>query len=345
MGIAARAPREGGERTNPDAAWRAMMRRRIRSTAALHRRLERRGIAVPDRPEPRGPFPVCVTPYYADLIRRAGPSDPIYRMCVPDGREGEGGRLAADPFGEAGGYAPLPGVIRRYRDRAVILVTPVCAAHCRHCTRRGLLADRPSPPDPRRVAAWLAGEPEVREVILSGGDPLTLSDRRIERWLRLAREAPQVELIRVGTRVPVTLPQRVTLALAALLRRYAPLWLNTHFNHPAELTAEAARACARLADAGIPLGNQTVLLRGINDDAATLEALFRGLLRMRVRPYYLLQCDPVAGVGHFRVSRRRGLALMRGLRSRMTGLGLPLYAEDVPGAAGKAPVGERAHRG
>jgi lysine 2,3-aminomutase len=318
-----------------------MLRGRIRTVAALHRRLARRGVAVPAVVEPRVRFGVCITPYYADLIRKADFSDPVYRMCVPAPEElrPEAG-LAADPFGEMGARGPLPGVIRRYRDRAVVLATRDCAVHCRHCTRRAMLAagSREGVADARRVASWLAGEPAVREVILSGGDPLTLSDARLERLLRTIRSVPRVEQIRIGTRVPVVLPQRITPGLVRRLRRFHPLWLNTHFNHPAELTPEAARACARLVDAGIPVGNQAVLLRGINDDAETLESLFRGLLRMRVRPYYLLQCDPVEGAGHFRVPIRRGRALMKVLRARMTGLGIPVYAADIPGAASKQPL-------
>jgi lysine 2,3-aminomutase len=194
---------------------------------------------------------------------------------------------------------------------------------------------------PRALAAacrYLCGEPAVREVLVSGGDPLVLPTPALDRILAALRAVPHVEILRLGSRVPVVLPQRVTPELARMLRRHAPLWLNTHFNHPAELTPEAAAACARLADAGIPLGNQTVLLRGVNDRADVLEALFRGLLRMRVRPYYLLQCDPVRGAGHFRVPLSRGRALVGALRARLSGLAVPAYVVDVAGAPSKVVV-------
>ena len=289
-------------------------------------------------------YPMAVPPYYASLVRRPAFSDPIFRMCAPDAAELVTGtaELEDDPFGEDA-HMPAPGLIRRYRDRALVMATRVCASYCRHCTRKasmgpGRWGAGDGAPDLPRIAAYLRAHPEIREVLVSGGDPLMLSTARLEAILRAVRAAPNIEIVRLGTRMPVTLPQRVTPELVRMLRRHHPLWLNTHFNHAAELSPEAAAACARLADAGIPLGNQTVLLRGVNDRAAALEDLFRGLLRIRVRPYYLLQCDPVRGVGHFRVPLRRGLTLIDGLRRRLTGLAVPTFVVDVPAGGGKVPL-------
>ena len=234
-------------------------------------------------------------------------------------------------------------MIRRYRDRALVLATLRCATYCRHCFRKHSVGQRdeaPAPADPEQAADWLRKQPEIREVLISGGDPLTLSTERLDRLIGALRSgAPNIEIIRIGTRIPVVLPQRVDRDLCAMLRRYHPVWMSLHFNHPAEVTPASADACARLADAGIPLNNQTVLLRGVNDDADTLETLFRGLIRMRVRPYYLFQCDPVQGVGHFRVPVRRGRALMRELRRRLSGIAVPTYVRDVPDAESKMPIG------
>jgi lysine 2,3-aminomutase len=188
------------------------------------------------------------------------------------------------------------------------------------------------------VLAWLRRHPEVREVLVTGGDPLVLPTARLDAVLRALRRVPSIEILRIGTRVPVVLPQRVTRDLCAMLRRHHPVWMNTHFNHPAELTPESARACERLADAGIPVGNQAVLLRGVNDSVDVLERLFRGLVRMRVRPYYLLQCDPVRGTSHFQVPLRRALAIVDELRARLTGLAVPTFVVDTPGTAGKIPL-------
>ncbi len=319
--------------------WRWQLRHRLRSPAALRR-------VFPDWLPARGDapaaarFPMAVTPYYAALIRTPDDTDPIFRLCVARAVE-----LAdrvfgrADPFDESA-HSPAPGLIRRYRDRALVLATLDCAAYCRHCTRKHSVGRRGTAADPRRAAAWLRAHPEIREVLVSGGDPLTLPTGRLDRLFGALRAgAPNIEIVRIGTRVPVVLPQRVDRALCAMLRRHHPVWMSLHFNHPAELTAEAAAACARLADAGVPLNNQTVLLRGVNDDADTLEALFRGLIRMRVRPYYLFQCDPVRGVGHFRVPPARGRALMRELRRRLTGLAVPAYVRDTARGEHKEPMG------
>lgn len=339
---------------DPATSWRSQLRRRLRSPEELATFLEARA----PRPDGRTAaalrdWPMSVTPYYASLIRRATPSDPIHRLCAADPAELSGGDLDPDPFGEAG-HMPVPGLIRRYRDRAALIATRECAVLCRHCTRRNGLrtlnaehrtsnivsnVERGTwnldlPP----VLAWLRRHPEIREVLVTGGDPLVMSSARLDEILRAIRTVPSVEILRIGTRVPVVLPQRVSRNLCAMLRRHHPVWINTHFNHPAELTPEAARACGRLADAGIPVGNQAVLLRGVNDSVGVLEALFRGLVRMRVRPYYLLQCDPVRGTAHFRVPLRRALKIVDELRARLTGLAVPTFVVDTPGTAGKIPL-------
>lgn len=336
------ASRSAAGRGGRERDWRRQLRERLRGPAELARFL---GLPAPaGDAEAARAWPMAVTPYYASLIRRADARDPIFRLAAADAAERADDGLSPDPFAERR-RMPVPGLVRRYRDRAALLVTHECAVRCRHCTRRnelaagGAAAGRlPPAPDLPRAVAWLRRHPEVREVLVTGGDPLTLGDAALERVLRAVRSVPSVEIVRLGTRAPVVLPQRITPALCRMLRRFHPLWLNTHFNHPAELTAEAAAACARLADAGIPLGNQAVLLRGVNDRADVLEELFRGLLRMRVRPYYLLQCDPVRGAGRFRVPLARGLALIAGLRRNLSGLAVPQFVVDVPGGGGKVPL-------
>jgi len=284
---------------------------------------------------------MAVTPYYASLIRQADDRDPIFRMSVPVVQElRDPPHLHDDPLGEEHDMA-VPGLVHRYGDRALLLVTTTCAAYCRHCTRKRVAGWREAAITSaglRRAVSYLHEHPEVKDVIISGGDPLTLATDVLRRVLAAVREVPSVEIIRIGTRVPVTLPFRVTDELTAMLREFHPLWINTHFNHPREITPEAREACGRLADAGIPLGNQTVLLRGINDDPRVIEELCRGLLRMRVRPYYLFQCDLVRGVEHFRTPLAKGIEIMEYLRGRLSGLGIPSFVVDAPHGGGKIPL-------
>jgi lysine 2,3-aminomutase len=236
---------------------------------------------------------------------------------------------------------PVPGLVHRYRDRALLLATTVCAAYCRHCTRKRVAGQTETCLSRIRLTQateYLSVHPEVRDVIVSGGDPLTMSTQSLERVLNALREVPSVEIIRIGTRTPVVLPMRIEGTLVRMLRRYHPVYVNTHFNHPIELTAEAGQACMRLADAGIPVGNQTVLLRGVNDDPGTLATLFRGLLRVRVRPYYVFQCDLVRGVEHFRTPLHKGIEIMDRLRGRLSGLAIPTFVVDAPNGGGKIPL-------
>lgn len=282
-------------------------------------------------------YPVRITPYYLSLANWDDAADPVLMQCLaapPELMEEAG--TAADPLGERRSM-PVPGLIRRYRNRAVLLMTGACAVRCRHCNRKGLLSgQRPMRLEP--VLRYLEAHPEIREVILSGGDPLLCKPDILERTLTALRRLPGVEVLRIGTRAPVVLPMRIDRALVRLLAQSRPLWVNTHFNHPNELTPESSAACEALIRAGIPVSNQTVLLRGVNDSADILESLFNGLQRIMVRPYYLFECDAVRGAAHFRVGVRRGRALFRELRARLGGLSLPQYVLDEPGAAGKTPL-------
>ena len=247
---------------------------------------------------------------------------------------------ASDPLGEEHD-SPVPGLVHRYPDRVLLLAHGECAAYCRYCTRSRVVGRRQLAADTGRLERaidYIRDTPAVRDVVVSGGDPLLLSDERLAWLLGRLRAVPHVEVIRIGTKVPAVLPQRVTPALVRVLRRYHPLWMSLHFTHPDECTPESRRACARLADAGIPLGSQTVLLRGINDDLETMRALVRRLMAMRVRPYYLYQCDPISGSGHFRTPIERGLAIIRGLRGFTSGYAVPTFVVDAPGGGGKIPL-------
>jgi len=320
--------------------WRWQMKNRIRTVGQLRHRFPALDVSSGLLQAARK-FPLAITPYYASLIRRADPSDPIFRMAAPQEAELVDPPFLCDDPLEEDADMPVPGLVHRYADRALLLVTTTCASYCRYCTRKrvaGMHESAISPVRLQQAVAYLADHPEITDVILSGGDALTLATESLERILAAVRGVPSVQIIRIGTRVPVVIPQRITDELVAMLRRYHPLWINTHFNHPAELTAEAAEACARLADAGIPLGNQTVLLRGVNDRPEIIERLCRGLVRMRVRPYYLFQCDLVRGVEHFRTPLARGIEIMEYLRGRLSGLAIPLFVVDAPHGGGKIPV-------
>jgi lysine 2,3-aminomutase len=247
---------------------------------------------------------------------------------------------ADDPLGEDAD-SPVPGLVHRYPDRVLFLVTGSCSVYCRYCTRSravGGKRDCFGPSNWEAALGYIASRREVRDVLLSGGDPLTLPGERLEWLLGRLRAIPHVEIVRIGTKVPAVLPQRVTSALTRMLGRHHPLWMSLHFTHPDELTPETVAACARLADSGLPLGSQTVLLRGVNDSLPVLRRLFHGLLRARVRPYYLYQCDPIAGSAHFRTPVRRGLELIRGLRGHTSGYAVPNFVVDAPGGGGKIPL-------
>jgi len=287
-------------------------------------------------------LPFAVTPYYAALIDSDNPSHALRRAVIPDVNEymkssGE----AEDPLKEEDN-SPVPGVVHRYPDRVLFLVTDYCSTYCRYCTRSRMVgqhnAQKFTMERWTRSIEYIRSRSEIRDVLLSGGDPLTLSDNRLEWLLSALRKIPHVDIIRIGTKVPVVLPQRVTQRLTKMFKRYHPIWMSIHFTHPEELTEEVSAACARLADAGIPLQSQTVLLSGVNDDVEIIRRLFHGLVKMRVRPYYLYQCDPIVGSAHFRTSVQRGLDIIGKLRGYTTGFAVPLYVIDAPGGGGKIPI-------
>jgi lysine 2,3-aminomutase len=287
-------------------------------------------------------LPVGITPYYASLMDAEDPGDPLRRTMVPVTREfvrtaGE----ADDPLGEDHDM-PVPGLVHRYPDRVLFLVTNFCATYCRYCTRARLVGKTGEYhfnfQQYERALEYLRQHSEIRDVLLSGGDPLTMADERLEWLLSRLRAIPHIEFVRIGSKVPAVLPQRITPELCAMLRKYHPLWLSIHFMHPEEVSPEVRQACGRLADAGIPLGSQTVLTRGINDDVETMKRLMHLLLMARVRPYYIYQCDPISGSSHFRTPVETGLKIIEGLRGHTTGYAVPQFVIDAPGGGGKIPL-------
>ena len=288
-----------------------------------------------------GGFRVGITPYYASLMDKEDPNDPIRLQAVP--RIQELHRSAADmvdPLHEDED-SPVPGLTHRYPDRVLFLITDQCAMYCRHCTRRRFAGETDSVRSREEIDAcieYIRKTPQVRDVLLSGGDPLLVSDENLEYILARLREIPHVEIIRIGSRSPVVLPMRITDDLVKLLKKYQTVWVNTQFNHPAELTEESIAACDRLTDAGIPMNNQSVLLRGVNDCVHVMRELVRKLVMYRIRPYYLYQCDLSVGIEHFRTPVSRGIEIIEGLRGHTTGFAVPTFVIDAPGGGGKIPV-------
>ncbi len=284
---------------------------------------------------------MAVTPYYLSLIDPDDPHDPIRKQAIPSANELH--RSPADlldPLHEDTD-SPVKGLTHRYPDRVLFLVTDQCSMYCRHCTRRRFAGQKDAPLPAAQIDRcidYIAAHPEVRDVLLSGGDPLLLGDEKLEYIISRLRAIPHVEIIRIGTRTPVVMPQRVTPELCAMLKKYHPIWLNTHFNHPSEITEESRAACARLADAGIPLGNQSVLLAGVNDCVHVMKKLVHDLVMMRVRPYYIYQCDLSLGLEHFRTPVSKGVEIIEGLRGHTSGYAVPTFVVDAPGGGGKIPV-------
>ena len=282
-------------------------------------------------------YPMRINSYYLGLIKHKG--DAIYRQCIPDIREIADTMGFEDPLDEEG-FSPVPGLTHRYPDRVLFLVSGRCAVYCRFCNRKRKVG-RPFMVTGKSIQGgldYIRTRPEIRDVLLSGGDPLLLNNRQLYLILKELRAIPHVEIIRIGTRVPCTLPQRVTSHLAGMLKAFHPLYIHTHFNHPDEVTREAAMACARLADQGIPLGCQTVLLRGVNDNPLIIRELMQKLLTIRVRPYYLFQADQARGTAHFWTPLSRGLEIIAGLQGYTSGLCVPHFAVDLPGGGGKVPL-------
>lgn len=296
---------------------------------------ERAGFAASERL-----FRVGITPYYANLMDPVHPSCPVRMQAIPRAIEADvRDEELRDPLGEDT-HLTAPTVVHKYPDRVLFLVVDRCGIYCRHCNRRRLVGgdDPPTTSDLDAGIAYIARTPRIRDVLLSGGDPLLLSTRRLDAILTRLRAIPHVETIRIGTRLPVVCPMRIDDELCAMLRRHHPLFINTHFNHAKELTPEARAGCERLVDAGIPVGNQTVLLRGINSSVRSLRALMRGLLRMRVKPYYLFQGDTVIGTDHLRTPVETAMELYTGLRGWMNGMAVPHLVLDAPGGGGKVPI-------
>lgn len=323
--------------------WRWQLRNRITDILGLQRIFELSNDELDALSLHNGKLPVGVNPYYASLLDVYDKNHPLRRTVIktideynilPEEEN--------DPLGEDVD-SPVPGLVHRYPDRCLFLVTSFCSVNCRYCTRSRVVGDsngsyRFNTLQWQAAIDYIRNHKKIRDVLISGGDPLTLSDEKLEWLLSQLRKISHVEMLRIGSKVPVVLPQRITRRLVSMLRKYHPLWMSIHFTHPEELTPEVNFAVNRLADAGIPLGSQTVLLKGINDSVETMKKLYHGLLKIRVKPYYLYQCDPVAGSSHFRTSVEKGLEIIRGLRGHTSGYAVPHFVIDAPGGGGKIPL-------
>ena len=321
--------------------WAWQVRNRVETLEELKQHLNLSAEEEAGVKECLGTLRMAITPYYLSLIDPNDPHDPVRRQAVPTAAEVR--RSPADlldPLHEDTD-SPVPGLTHRYPDRVLLLVTDQCSMYCRHCTRRRFAGQHDSAVAVDQIDAcidYVARTPAVRDVLLSGGDPLLLSDDRLEYIISRLRAIEHVEIIRIGSRTPVVCPQRITPALCNMLKKYHPIWLNTHFNHPNEITEESAAACARLADAGIPLGNQSVLLAGVNDCVHVMKKLVHELVKIRVRPYYIYQCDLSYGLEHFRTPVAKGIEIIEGLRGHTSGYCVPTFVVDAPGGGGKIPV-------
>lgn len=329
-----------GVSTNDWNDWKWQIRNSFTSLRQLSSIVELSGTEKQVLLSPGVHLPLRITPYYASLLSNPVTGYAIRKAMVPGVQElslapGE----QADPLNEEAN-TPVPHLVHRYPDRVLFLATGFCSAYCRYCTRTHMVAkekvhfNRNWEP----AIAYIREHKEVRDVLISGGDPLTMPDRLLKSLLEELHNIPHIEIIRIGTKVPVVLPQRITTSLTRMLKQFHPLMISIHFTHPAELTPETADACIRLADAGIPLGSQTVLLKGINDDITVMRKLMQGLLKIRVRPYYLYQCDPIPGSAHFRTPVSKGIEIIQGLRGFTSGYAVPNYVIDTPGGGGKIPL-------
>jgi lysine 2,3-aminomutase len=321
--------------------WRWQLRHRITTYEQLKEILELTSEEIEGIKHSKGRLALAVTPYFASLMDPFNPNCPIRRQAIPRVEEIHLSKNEmVDPLGEDK-HSPVPGLVHRYPDRVLLLVTDQCAVYCRYCTRRRLVGSHErsiTQGNFEEVLRYLKSHRKVRDVLLSGGDPLLLENERLEEILSRLRALPHIELLRIGTRVPVTLPQRITGGLVRMLKKYHPLMISIHFTHPKEITEAVRRACSELADGGIPLGSQTVLLKGINDKPYIMKKLVQELLKIRVRPYYIYQCDLAMGTEHFRTSVATGIQIIEKLRGHTTGYAVPTYVVDAPGGGGKIPL-------
>ncbi|HBN82831.1 MAG TPA: lysine 2,3-aminomutase [Clostridiales bacterium] len=321
--------------------WKWQIKNRIKSGEQLSKVIKLRVGEKEEIDECLKHFNMAITPYYASLIQADNPQCPIKKQAVPTIAE-----LTVDPCDMADPlceekFSPVPGLVHRYPDRVLVVLTHKCSMYCRHCTRRRVVGCEDfslGSAQLNAVISYIREHTVIRDVLLSGGDPLVMSDDWLENIIRKLRDIPHVEVIRIGTRTPVVLPMRITDGLLNMLKKYHPIWINTHFNHPLEITPESVKACQKIADAGIPLGNQSVLLEGVNNNVDTLKELFTKLVKMRVRPYYLYQCDVSKGIGHFRTNVAQGIDIMKHIRGYISGFAVPEYVIDAPGGGGKTPV-------
>jgi len=323
--------------------WKWQVRNRIRRLEVLEKMIDLTDDERASVEKRTGNLPIAITPYYTSLLSKTDPHQPLRKTHIPVGGEfikslGED----PDPLGEDASTA-TPGLVHRYPDRVLFLTTGFCSTYCRYCTRSRMVGETNgeysfSVSQWEKSAQYIEAHPEIRDCLLSGGDPLSIGDDKLEWLLNRLRKIPHLEFIRIGTKIPVVMPQRITKNLCKILKKFHPLWMSIHYTHPDELTPEAIEAANRLADAGIPLGSQTVLLKDINDDAEILKTLYHGLLKMRVKPYYLYQCDPVSGSAHFKTPVSKGLEIIRHLRGHTTGYAVPQFVIDAPDGGGKIPV-------
>lgn len=321
--------------------WKWQLKNRITSLEVISElitltRREEEGIK-----RAKGRLAMAITPYFFSLIDKDDPRCPIRKQAIPRLEEFSVSSCElVDPCGEDS-HSPVPGLVHRYPDRALLIVTDSCAMYCRYCTRKRMVGEEQPPMSIERFEdayKYIKSKKTIRDVLISGGDPLMMKSEVLEGYLKKLRSIPHLEIIRIGTRVPVTLPMRINEELVGMLRRYHPLYMSIHFSHPREITPDVNRACAMLADAGIPLGSQTVLLKGVNDKPATMKKLMHELLKARVRPYYIYQCDMAMGTGHFRTPVSVGMNIMEELRGHTTGYAVPTFVVDAPGGGGKIPV-------
>jgi len=321
--------------------WRWQFKNRVTKRASLEKLLGQTKIDTEGIRSVTAIYPLAITPYYLSLIKSLSENDPVFVQSFPNLTEiSFSDKMPEDPLREDT-HMPVPKLIHRYTDRCLAIVTETCAVYCRHCNRKRFW----SQPNHvslksrfREMVRYIASNPQIREVIISGGDPLILDNNTLEKFLSSLKAIPHVEVLRIGSRTPVVMPMRITKDLCRMFKRYRPLWFNTQFNHPVEITPEAAHACDMLQDAGIPVSNQSVLLKGVNDSPAVMKDLLYGLQKISVRPYYLFHCDPARGCAHFRTDPEAGIALMEKIWRQCSGLCLPQYVLDVPGSAGKIPL-------